>query len=151
MEEVWEGISLSSLHQDKPSTPSSLSVTAAAAPSSLTSVGGMVLQDFLTRGSPKVGRDGEGHRKPSKEPPEPKQQTRGVERQRKRMMHNRESASRSRARKRAYMDELEKEVGRLRSENRALRAQNEKLQKAVEDQLCVATKRTLQRTLTAPF
>ncbi|XP_074560844.1 uncharacterized protein LOC141817040 isoform X2 [Curcuma longa] len=150
MEEVWEGISLSSLHPDIPSTPSSLSATAtsaaAAAPSSLTSVRGMVLQDFLTRGSPKGGRQ------PSKEPelkPPPPPQPHGVERQRKRMMHNRESASRSRARKRAYTDELEKEVGRLRSENRALRAQNDK--KAVEDQLCVAAKRTLQRTLTAPF
>ncbi|XWS14432.1 hypothetical protein CRYUN_Cryun35bG0009000 [Craigia yunnanensis] len=66
----------------------------------------------------------------------------------KRMMKNRESAARSRARKQAYTNELELEVAHLLKENAKLRRNQEKLL-ATADQL--SKKNTLSRTLTAPF
>ncbi|CAL0303606.1 unnamed protein product [Lupinus luteus] len=48
-----------------------------------------------------------------------------VERRQKRMIKNRESAARSRARKQAYTNELENKVSRLEEENERLRKQKE--------------------------
>ncbi|KAI4994324.1 hypothetical protein ZWY2020_029372 [Hordeum vulgare] len=45
-----------------------------------------------------------------------------VERRKKRMIKNRESAARSRARKQAYTDELENKISRLEEENQQLRS-----------------------------
>ncbi|KAK9271177.1 hypothetical protein L1049_026766 [Liquidambar formosana] len=67
----------------------------------------------------------------------------------KRMMKNRESAARSRARKQAYTNELELEVARLQEENDRLREQQEKLWFVAPAQL--PKKHSLARTSTAPF
>ncbi|CAH1421621.1 unnamed protein product [Lactuca virosa] len=72
----------------------------------------------------------------------------GGERRHKRMIKNRESAARSRARKQAYMNELENEVERLKEENAKLKRQQQ-LQVATAAQR--TKKRGLQRTSTAPF
>ncbi|XP_058079093.1 ABSCISIC ACID-INSENSITIVE 5-like protein 2 isoform X2 [Magnolia sinica] len=73
-----------------------------------------------------------------------------VERRQKRMIKNRESAARSRARKQAYTNELENKVSRLEEENERL-----KKQKEVETILrCAPTpepKYQLRRTSSAPF
>ncbi|CAM6039139.1 unnamed protein product [Sphagnum compactum] len=53
-----------------------------------------------------------------------------VERRQRRMIKNRESAARSRARKQAYTVELEEEVSQLKEENKRLREQQEALRKA---------------------
>ncbi|XP_042420891.1 bZIP transcription factor 27-like [Zingiber officinale] len=66
----------------------------------------------------------------------------------KRMIKNRESAARSRARKQAYTIELELEVSQLKEENAKLLRQNEELKR---NQVAVVTKATLQRSSTAPF
>lgn len=50
---------------------------------------------------------------------------RSVERRQKRMIKNRESAARSRARKQAYTHELENKISRLEEENERLRRQHE--------------------------
>ncbi|XP_023731586.1 ABSCISIC ACID-INSENSITIVE 5-like protein 2 [Lactuca sativa] len=74
-----------------------------------------------------------------------------VERRQKRMIKNRESAARSRARKQAYTHELENKISRLEEENERLRRQKE-----VETVLpCVPPpqqpKYQLRRTTSAPF
>ncbi|XVE56197.1 hypothetical protein DITRI_Ditri03aG0218400 [Diplodiscus trichospermus] len=71
------------------------------------------------------------------------------DRRHKRMMKNRESAARSRARKQAYTTELELEVAHLLEENAKLRMHQEKLLLTAPDLL--PKKNTLTRTLTAPF
>ncbi|KAI3669368.1 hypothetical protein L6452_40602 [Arctium lappa] len=73
----------------------------------------------------------------------------GGERRHKRMIKNRESAARSRARKQAYTNELENEVERLKEENSRLKRQQQHLQMATAAQ--VTKKGGLQRTSTAPF
>ncbi|XP_004489632.1 ABSCISIC ACID-INSENSITIVE 5-like protein 2 [Cicer arietinum] len=73
-----------------------------------------------------------------------------VERRQKRMIKNRESAARSRARRQAYTQELELKVSRLEEENERLRRQNE-MEKEV---LCVPPpepKNQLRRTSSASF
>lgn len=71
------------------------------------------------------------------------------DRRHKRMIKNRESAARSRARKQAYTNELIIEREILKEENDRLKKQ--------QQQLCVAASaqapqnHTLQRTSTAPF
>ncbi|XWS25938.1 hypothetical protein CRYUN_Cryun27aG0110200 [Craigia yunnanensis] len=70
------------------------------------------------------------------------------DRRHKRMMKNRESAARSRARKQAYTNELELEVAHLLEENAKLRRQQEKFLAAAAQ---LPKKNTLSRTLTAPF
>ncbi|XP_072955070.1 ABSCISIC ACID-INSENSITIVE 5-like protein 2 isoform X2 [Typha angustifolia] len=73
-----------------------------------------------------------------------------VERRQKRMIKNRESAARSRARKQAYTNELENKVSRLEEENEKL-----KKQKELDKLLCSAPpqepKYQLRRTSSAPF
>lgn len=73
-----------------------------------------------------------------------------VERRQKRMIKNRESAARSRARRQAYTNELEIEVNKLIEENARLRKEQ-----AAADLLHSIqpgqTKHPLRRTMTAPF
>lgn len=73
-----------------------------------------------------------------------------VERRQKRMIKNRESAARSRARKQAYTNELENKVSRLEEENERL-----KKQKALNMMLCSVPlpepKYQLRRTCSAAF
>ncbi|XP_041020865.1 protein FD [Juglans microcarpa x Juglans regia] len=71
------------------------------------------------------------------------------DRRHKRMMKNRESAARSRARKQAYTNELELEVAHLMEENAKLRKQQEQLRVAAAAPL--PKKHSLHRTSTAPF
>ncbi|KAI4374904.1 hypothetical protein MLD38_012842 [Melastoma candidum] len=66
----------------------------------------------------------------------------------KRLMKNRESAARSRARKQAYTNELELEVARLQKENARLRRLREML---LANHPQYHKKSSLHRTLTCPF
>lgn len=68
----------------------------------------------------------------------------------KRLIKNRESAARSRARKQAYTSELEMKVARLMEENAKLRRQQEKRCPRAPPAL-FPKKHMLCRTLTAPF
>ncbi|GMI91156.1 ABSCISIC ACID RESPONSIVE ELEMENTS-BINDING PROTEIN 2 [Hibiscus trionum] len=81
-----------------------------------------------------------------------------VERRQKRMIKNRESAARSRARKQAYTMELEAEVAKLKEENEELRKKHAELiemqKKEVIETMDVpqgAKKRCLRRTQTGPW
>ncbi|KAG8057598.1 hypothetical protein GUJ93_ZPchr0002g24230 [Zizania palustris] len=74
----------------------------------------------------------------------------GGDRRKKRMIKNRESAARSRARKQARVNSLEREVEQLKQENVELRVKYEKLRKTVEVPVPVRTS-TLHRVLSAPF
>ncbi|XP_065019022.1 protein FD-like [Musa acuminata AAA Group] len=77
-----------------------------------------------------------------------------ADRRKKRMIKNRESAARSRARKQAYTNELEKEVKHLVEENKKLKLklkQEELRKQTMAAQLPVAKKRQLRRASTAPF
>lgn len=67
-----------------------------------------------------------------------------------RMMRNRESALRSRARKRAYVEELEKEVRRLVDDNLKLKKQCKELKREVAA-LVLPTKSSLRRTSSTQF
>ncbi|VAI35238.1 unnamed protein product [Triticum turgidum subsp. durum] len=72
-----------------------------------------------------------------------------VDRRKKRMIKNRESASRSRARKQAHVTQIESEVQQLREENEQLRLKYDQLKASVE--VSVPVRKTLQRVLSAPF
>ncbi|GMI83133.1 ABSCISIC ACID RESPONSIVE ELEMENTS-BINDING PROTEIN 2 [Hibiscus trionum] len=80
-----------------------------------------------------------------------------AERRQRRMIKNRESAARSRARKQAYTTELEEEVAKLKEENQELEkkhAQMMKLQKNQDMEMNMqpgAKKRCLRRTQTGPW
>ncbi|XP_073006501.1 bZIP transcription factor 23-like [Typha latifolia] len=67
----------------------------------------------------------------------------------KRMIKNRESAARSRARKQAYTNELELEATQLLEENSKLKKEYEELRMEMAAQLPIKRK-LLQRTLSAP-
>ncbi|CAM0908673.1 unnamed protein product [Alopecurus aequalis] len=67
-----------------------------------------------------------------------------------RMMRNRESALRSRARKRAYVEELEKEVRRLVDDNLKMKKQCKELKQQVAA-LVLPTKSKLRRTSSTEF
>ncbi|KAK9912345.1 hypothetical protein M0R45_036212 [Rubus argutus] len=73
-----------------------------------------------------------------------------VERRQKRMIKNRESAARSRARKQAYTNELENKVSRLEEENERLRKQQE-IEKVLPSAPPPEPKYQLRRTTSAPF
>ncbi|EYU35641.1 hypothetical protein MIMGU_mgv1a010984mg [Erythranthe guttata] len=72
-----------------------------------------------------------------------------VERRQKRMIKNRESAARSRARKQAYTHELENKVSRLEEENERLKRQQE-LEKMLPSIPPPEPKYQLRRTSSAP-
>ncbi|KAK4774068.1 hypothetical protein SAY87_029087 [Trapa incisa] len=71
------------------------------------------------------------------------------DRRHKKMIKNRESAARSRARKQAYTNELELEVAHLMEENARLKKQQEQLYMASAAKL--PKKNAFQRSSTAPF
>ncbi|XP_010912083.1 ABSCISIC ACID-INSENSITIVE 5-like protein 2 [Elaeis guineensis] len=73
-----------------------------------------------------------------------------VERRQKRMIKNRESAARSRARKQAYTNELENKISRLEEENEMLKKQKES-ESVIHYVLQVEQKYQLRRTSSAPF
>nr|CAD1830496.1 unnamed protein product [Ananas comosus var. bracteatus] len=73
----------------------------------------------------------------------------GLDHRKKRLIKNRESAARSRARKQAYTNELEQEVAHLLDENSRLRRQYEELRLIMATQ--APTKRTLHRASSAPI
>ncbi|CAL9072396.1 unnamed protein product [Musa acuminata var. zebrina] len=177
MEQVWQDISLSSSLQeeDVPSTPSPSLYGASTAAASC-SFGGNLKETSnrilpaplsLSCGCLDSSIDGVGSGSvvdccPKKHALE--QRWNGsfssgtdVDRRKKRMIKNRESAARSRARKQscvrqAYTNELEQAVDHLLYENNFLKRQCEELKRTTVHQLPVATKSsTLQRTLTAPF
>ncbi|KAL4607244.1 hypothetical protein ACB092_09G159800 [Castanea dentata] len=75
---------------------------------------------------------------------------RTVERRQKRMIKNRESAARSRARKQAYTHELENKVSRLEEENERLRRQKEE-EKVLPTAPPPEPKYQLRRTSSAPI
>ncbi|KAE9606618.1 putative transcription factor bZIP family [Lupinus albus] len=79
---------------------------------------------------------------------EPPNRNRG-ERKNKRMIKNRESAARSRARKQAYTKELQLKVERLMEENARLKSQQQQSYEVAASQQ--KKKNTLYRTSTAPF
>ncbi|KAG8093709.1 hypothetical protein GUJ93_ZPchr0012g20011 [Zizania palustris] len=74
----------------------------------------------------------------------------GDDRRTIRMMRNRESALRSRARKRAYVEELEKECRRLVDDNLKLKKQCKELKQEVAA-LVMPTKSSLRRTSSTQF
>ncbi|XXG61300.1 hypothetical protein AAC387_Pa04g2994 [Persea americana] len=73
-----------------------------------------------------------------------------IERRQKRMIKNRESAARSRARKQAYTNQLEQEVSRLRKTNWRLKQQRE-LEMLLPLNRYPCPKHQLRRTSSAPF
>ncbi|XVF36284.1 hypothetical protein REPUB_Repub19eG0044900 [Reevesia pubescens] len=81
-----------------------------------------------------------------------------VERRQRRMIKNRESAARSRARKQAYTMELEAEVAKLKEENQELRKKHAEIMEMQKNQVMEmmnvqqgAKKRCLRRTQTGPW
>lgn len=79
-----------------------------------------------------------------------------VERRQRRMIKNRESAARSRARKQAYTVELENELTELREENEKLKQKQEKAEKQLKKVLAITQEvpkqqRGLMRTRTGPW
>ncbi|XP_071697475.1 ABSCISIC ACID-INSENSITIVE 5-like protein 2 [Rutidosis leptorrhynchoides] len=73
-----------------------------------------------------------------------------VERRQKRMIKNRESAARSRARKQAYTQELENKISRLEEENERLKRQKD-VGKVLPSAPPPKPKYQLRRTTSAPF
>ncbi|XP_057469200.1 bZIP transcription factor TRAB1-like [Actinidia eriantha] len=81
-----------------------------------------------------------------------------VERRHRRMIKNRESAARSRARKQAYTTELEEEVAKLKEENQVLRKRQVEIAEMQKNQVLEmmntqqgAQRRCLRRTQTSPW
>ncbi|KZV33167.1 protein FD-like [Dorcoceras hygrometricum] len=159
MDDVWKGLTLSSLNHRTISTGSS-GISAAQPP-----ISDLGFQDLLSGPGPLINQihrsvsDGQKSCS-SSDISKPQMKTRAasgscsdenaVVRKRIRLMKNRESAARSRARKQAYTYELELQVAHLSEENARLRRQQ-------QDKQCDAggderpKKNKLHRTLTAPF
>ncbi|KAK4787094.1 hypothetical protein SAY86_010927 [Trapa natans] len=81
-----------------------------------------------------------------------------VERRQKRMIKNRESAARSRARKQAYTMELEAEIAKLKEENEELRKKQAEIMEVQKNKVLEmmdmqggAKRRKLRRTQTSPW
>ncbi|KAK6241065.1 Basic-leucine zipper domain - like 10 [Theobroma cacao] len=79
-----------------------------------------------------------------------------VERRQRRMIKNRESAARSRARKQAYTLELEAEVAKLKEMNQELQKKQEEMMEMQKNQMLETMSRPckrhcLRRTLTGPW
>lgn len=81
-----------------------------------------------------------------------------VERRQRRMIKNRESAARSRARKQAYTMELEAEVAKLKEENEELRKKQDEMMEMQKNQVLEmmnmqqgGKRRCLRRTQTGPW
>ncbi|XP_057467067.1 protein FD-like [Actinidia eriantha] len=81
----------------------------------------------------------------------PECENNSADRRHKRMIKNRESASRSRARKQAYTNELELEVAHLMEENARLKRQQQQQQLYLAAATRGPRKRTHHRSSTAPF
>ncbi|KAL6511591.1 ARM REPEAT PROTEIN INTERACTING WITH abf2 [Orobanche gracilis] len=82
----------------------------------------------------------------------------GVERRQRRMIKNRESAARSRARKRAYTDELQAEVEELKAEHKELKKKQADIKAMQKNQVLEMMKlksggkrQCLRRTQTSPW
>ncbi|XP_039134180.1 bZIP transcription factor 27-like [Dioscorea cayenensis subsp. rotundata] len=84
-------------------------------------------------------------------PPAGGQESSSADRRQRRMIKNRESAARSRARKQAYTKQLEKEIASLADENSRLKKENEKMGLAIMCSNQDGPKIRLQRSSTAPF
>ncbi|CAH9085005.1 unnamed protein product [Cuscuta europaea] len=195
MEQVWEDINLSSLHNHLHSTSSSnravLGTTSAAA-------AGINFQDFLTQpafsgkgraplpnaeasppmlldlnsiavpdlhfmpppppprmrsvdledlGCFSAGRGGDNNGRILKRSVDDSDQN-STDRRHKRMIKNRQSAARSRARKQAYTTQLEEEAHNLVEENNKLKLQ---LQQLCASEAPTLKKSSLHRTSSAPF
>ncbi|KAL3641653.1 hypothetical protein CASFOL_012468 [Castilleja foliolosa] len=90
----------------------------------------------------------QGQQLPHQPIPSPERNS-GGDRRHKRMIKNRESAARSRARKQAYTNELELEVAHLLEENAKLKKQQQQLYNAAAAENM--KRKPLHRTSTAPF
>ncbi|XP_039138622.1 bZIP transcription factor 27-like [Dioscorea cayenensis subsp. rotundata] len=177
MEEVWKDINFPTLHE-RPMTPPILPIDHPRLRTSITSTTshpfrGVILQDFLAGAfkspiPPSLPPPPPPPPPPRPPPPTilslnsamdsgsfpfplrpPRRSSDSGDRRHKRMIKNRESAARSRARKQAYTNELELEVAHLVEENAKLRKQHDEMITAMAAQQ--TKKRTLQRTSTAPF
>ncbi|XP_019417059.1 PREDICTED: ABSCISIC ACID-INSENSITIVE 5-like protein 5 [Lupinus angustifolius] len=81
-----------------------------------------------------------------------------IERRQRRMIKNRESAARSRARKQAYTMELEAEIAKLKEENQELQKKQEEIMEIQKNQVMEmidlqreVKRKCLRRTLTGPW
>ncbi|WVZ68085.1 hypothetical protein U9M48_017075 [Paspalum notatum var. saurae] len=105
-----------------PPPPSQCVAPAAVSPGSSDGVSAMTQAEMMSCiGNGGMVRNGCGARK--RESPEEGCTEKTVERRQRRMIKNRESAARSRARKQAYTVELEAELNHLKEENARLRAE----------------------------
>uniref|UniRef100_A0ACD5VVZ1 Uncharacterized protein n=1 Tax=Avena sativa TaxID=4498 RepID=A0ACD5VVZ1_AVESA len=111
---------------------------------------GAIMESAYSDGSPMVSPISDSQTPGRKRGVSGDAPNRFVERRQKRMIKNRESAARSRARKQAYTNELENKVSRLEEENEKL-----KRQKALNMMLCSVPlpepKYQLRRTTSAAF
>jgi hypothetical protein len=164
MEEVWKDLSLTtpslSLLPLEPGTKSTGSKTNTSSSFSLTCqdlfrapLTTSCAQPFSPNNSElkfDLERNLDGGITSASSPPED-----SVDRRRKRIMKNRESAARSRARKQAYTKQLQLEKGHLEKENKVLLQLAKELQRELDDQLpppLPATRKdVLPRTLSGPY
>ncbi|KAK8934968.1 Protein FD [Platanthera zijinensis] len=184
MEEVWKDIALSNLPHELSPPPPSID----RRPNSDASLSGLILQDYLAGafGEPPQPRHDSLEQLPlppsllslrpdhsASLPTQPNLTAEqpsalaiaGWDRRQKRIIKNRESAGRSRARKQAslrplcfpkliaYTNELEMEIAQLAQENAALKKEQEELKAAMAGQMVsqVPTKGKLKRGSSAPF
>ncbi|KAK8948167.1 Protein FD [Platanthera guangdongensis] len=164
MEEVWKDIALSSLPHELSPPPPSID----RHPTTDGSLSGLILQDYLAGafGEPPQPRHNSLEQLPLPPcllslslPTQPNLTAEqpsanaiaGWDRRQKRIIKNRESAGRSRARKQAYTNELEMEIAQLAQENAALKKEQEEAAMAGQMVSQVPTKGKLKRGSSAPF